>query len=140
VAAAAEEHVLLSLAQLVMAASVRASGDLGGVSPVQLRALTALRRLGEANLVQLAEEMRITVSTTSRLVDRLVAAGWVHREPSPRNRREVLVTLTDSGRQLLRQYDERRIELLEECLRRVPAERYDRVLEALGDLAQVGRP
>ena len=69
-----QEHVLLALARMAMDASVRASGELGGLSPVQLRALTALRRLAEANLAQLAEEMGVTVSTTSRLVDRLVIA------------------------------------------------------------------
>src|SRR5690349_21662073 len=76
VATGAEDHVLLALARMAMDASVRASGELGGLSPVQLRALTALRQVGEANLAQLAEEMGVTVSTTSRLVDRLVTADW----------------------------------------------------------------
>src|SRR4051794_41193555 len=93
---------------MAMDASVRASGELGGLSPVQLRALTALRRLAEANLAQLAEEMGVTVSTTSRLVDRLVSADWVHRASSPHNRREIRLTLTESGKRLLRRYDKRR--------------------------------
>src|SRR4051812_15099158 len=96
---------------MAMDASVRASGDLGGLSPVQLRALTALRQLAEANLAQLAEEMGVTVSTTSRLVDRLVSADWVHRASSPHNRREIRLTLTESGKRLLRRYDKRRVEL-----------------------------
>jgi DNA-binding MarR family transcriptional regulator len=132
-----QEHVLLALARMAMDASVRASGELGGLSPVQLRALTALRQLGEANLAQLAEEMGVTVSTTSRLVDRLVTADWVHRSPSPHNRREISLTLTEGGKRLLRRYDRRRVELLRECLQRVPAERQDAVLGALADLAHV---
>ena len=52
-----EEHVLLAIARMAMDASVRASGEVGGLSPVQLRALTALRWLGDANLAQLADEM-----------------------------------------------------------------------------------
>src|SRR4051794_1333377 len=106
-----------------MDASVRASADIGGVSPVQLRALTALRRRGEVNLAQLAEEMGITVSTGSRLVDRLVSSDWVHRTTSVANRREISLTLTESGKRLLRRYDKRRVSLLKECLERVPAER-----------------
>src|SRR4051794_41830246 len=93
---------------MAMDASVRASGELGGLSPVQLRALTALRQLAEANLVQLAEEMGVTVSTTSRLVDRLVSADWVHRTSSPHNRREIRLTLTESGKRLLRRDGQRR--------------------------------
>ena len=132
-----EEHVLLAVARMVMDASVRASGELGGLSPVQLRALTALRQLAEANLAQLAEEMGVTVSTTSRLVDRLVTADWVHRAPSPNNRREISLTLTESGKRLLRRYDRRRVELLKECLERLPGDRQEAVLHALADLAHV---
>jgi DNA-binding MarR family transcriptional regulator len=134
-----EEHVLLALARLAMDVSVRASEDLGGVSPVQLRALTALRQRGAANLAQLAEEMGVTVSTTSRLVDRLVSVDWVVRGPSPHNRREISLALSDSGEQLLRRYDTRRVELLQECLGRVPAERHDAVVAALAELAHVAR-
>ena len=135
-ATVSEEAVLLAVARMAMDASVRASGELGGLSPVQLRALTALRQLAEANLAQLAEEMGVTVSTTSRLVDRLVAADWVHRAPSPHNRREIRLTLTDGGKRLLRRYDRRRVELLKEYLERLPAERQETVLQALADLTQ----
>jgi DNA-binding MarR family transcriptional regulator len=129
-----EDDVLLALARMSMDASVRASEDVGGVSPVQLRALTALRRKGEPNLAQLAEDIGITVSTASRLVDRLVTAGWVHRAPSASNRREVSLTLTDTGKRLLRRYDQRRVALMREFLKRVPAERRGAVLAALAEL------
>ncbi len=133
----AEDHVLLAVVRLAMDASVRATAELGSMSPVQLRALTALRKLGEANLAQLSEEMGVTVSTTSRLVDRLVAAGWAHRGPSPNNRREISLTLSEAGRRLLQRYDERRVELMRECLHRLPAERQEAVLESLADFAGV---
>jgi DNA-binding MarR family transcriptional regulator len=137
VTTSSEEHVLLALARMAMDASVRASGELGGLSPVQLRALTVLRQLGVAKLAQLAEEMGVTVSTTSRLVDRLVGADWVHRTPSPHNRREISLTLTVAGKRLLRRYDTRRVELLKECLERVPGDRQKAVLDALAELVQV---
>ena len=129
-----EDDVLLALARLSMDASVRASEDVGGVSPVQLRALTALRQKREPNLAQLAEDIGITVSTGSRLVGRLVTAGWVHRAPSESNRREVSLTLTDTGKRLLRRYDRRRVALMREFLERVPAERRGAVLAALAEL------
>ena len=132
-----EDSVLLALARLAIDASVRASADLGGVSPVQLRALTALRQMRQANLAQLATEMGVTVSTASRMVDRLVAVDWVDRGASPHNRREIRLTLTDAGKRLLRQYDKRRVDLLRECLRRVPADRRDHVVAALAELAHV---
>jgi DNA-binding MarR family transcriptional regulator len=85
----ADDEVLLALARTIMGISTGAADRLGGISVVQLRALTVLRGLGTASLGELAEVMGVTVSTTSRLVDRLVAAGLVRREPSPANRRQL---------------------------------------------------
>jgi DNA-binding MarR family transcriptional regulator len=137
VSTSSDDTVLVALARLVMDVSVRATAELGTLSPVQLRALTALRKFGEANLGQLSEEMGVTVSTTSRLVDRLVAADWVHRGPSPNNRREISLTLSDPGKRLLRRFDERRVILLRECLHRIPADRRRAVLSALAELTGV---
>src|SRR4051794_41568063 len=87
----AQDQTLLLLARAVMGISTRAADRLGGLSVVQLRALTVLRELGTANLGRLAEGLDVTVSTTSRLVDRLVAAHLVERRPRPRARREIQV-------------------------------------------------
>jgi DNA-binding MarR family transcriptional regulator len=134
------DEALLAVARLAMDASVRAADDLGGLSPVQLRALTALRMANGANLATLAEEMGVTVSTASRLVDRLVAAEWVHRRPSPDSRREISLTLTASGKALLRRFDDRRVLRLRECLDRLAADRQEAVIEALAEFTAVVHP
>jgi DNA-binding MarR family transcriptional regulator len=134
-AARPTDEALLAVVRLVMDVSVRAAADLGGLSPVQLRALTVLRSASGANLATLSEAMGITVSTGSRLVDRLVAAGWVRREAAPHTRREVSLTLTDDGVDLLSRYDDRRLADLRAHLARVPAERRSAVADALGELA-----
>src|SRR4051794_41669180 len=79
-----QDQTLLLLARAVMGISTRAADRLGELSVVQLRALTVLRELGTANLGRLAEALDVTVSTTSRLVDRLGAAGLAERRPPPR--------------------------------------------------------
>lgn len=129
------DEVLLALARLVMDVSVRAADEMGGLSPVQLRALTLLRSSSGANLATLAEAMGVAVSTASRLVDRLTAADWVHRRPAPHTRREVSLTLTEVGEDLLRRYDDRRLADLRDCLAQVPSDRRAAVADALGDLA-----
>ena len=134
------DESLLTVARLVMDVSVRAADDVGGLSPVQLRALTALRRNSGANLAQLAEEMGVTVSTASRLVDRLVAADWVHRRPSASNRREISLSLSSAGKDVLRRYDDRRVGRLHECLDQVAPDRREAVIEALRELVHVVRP
>jgi DNA-binding MarR family transcriptional regulator len=127
----AQDQTLLLLARAVMGISTRAADRLGELSVVQLRALTVLHELGTANLGQLAEGLDVTVSTTSRLVDRLVSAGLVERRPSPRTRREIELRVSPSGNETLERYDALRLEGLRTGLDRLPATRRDDVLAAL---------
>jgi DNA-binding MarR family transcriptional regulator len=111
----AADEALLALARMVTGVSTRAADRLGTLSVVQLRALTVVHRLGPSNLGRLAHELAVTVSTASRLVDRLVAAGLVDRRPSPQSRREVALSLTEAGRDALERYDELRLQDLQAC-------------------------
>lgn len=133
------DEALLAFARIAMDASVRAADVIGDLSPVQLRALTALQEYGPSNLAQLAEEMGVTVSTASRLVDRLVGADWVHRRQAAHNRREISLTLTSRGKTLLRRYDDERVARLQECLARLAADRQDVVVSALEEFVKAAR-
>jgi DNA-binding MarR family transcriptional regulator len=104
-----DDEALLALARTVVGISTRAADQLGGVSVVQLRALTVLCELGTANLGQLAEEMGVALSTASRLVDRLVRADLVERRPSPRTRREIELVVSKTGLATLDRYDDLRL-------------------------------
>ena len=129
------DGVLLELARAVVGVSTRAASELGSVSVVQLRALTVLRRGPDASLAQLARGVGGSVSTTSRLVDRLVAAGLAERRPSPASRRAVCLRLTPAGERLLDRYDGLRLGELRAALDAVPGERRPDVLAALGEFA-----
>ena len=123
------DEALLLLARTVVGVSTSAADRLG-ISGVQLRALTVLRSLGPASLRNLAEAMGITVSTTSRLVDRLVAAGLVERRPSPRSRRELALVIAPAGQAALDAYDESRLTGLRALLDRLPGTARDDVVAA----------
>jgi DNA-binding MarR family transcriptional regulator len=45
----------------------------------------------------LAARLRVTPGGLTRIADRLVARGWIERDQSPDNRREVRLTLTSTG-------------------------------------------
>jgi DNA-binding MarR family transcriptional regulator len=128
--------VLLRLARTVIGISTRAADRLGGVSVVQLRALTVLStEEGGANLGRLAAGMGVTVSTASRLVDRLVRAGLLDRRPSPVSRREVSLALTPAGRELLERYDGLRLQSLRAGLAELPTDARPHVARALATYA-----
>ena len=63
--------------------------------------LAALRRAGSPYQLspgRLLKETLVTSGTMTNRVDRLAARGFVERLPDPRDRRGVLVRLTDAGR------------------------------------------
>ena len=117
-----DDETLLGLARTVMGISTAAADRLGDISVVQLRALTVLRSLGTATLGELAGGMNVTVSTTSRLVDRLVTAGLVRRETSPQSRRELALRVAPDGDAVLNRYDEHRLDALRAALGRLPSD------------------
>jgi DNA-binding MarR family transcriptional regulator len=132
---APEDDVLLQLARTVVGLSARAADQLGRISVVQLRALTVLRGLGGTSLGRLAAGMGVAPSTASRLVDRLVAAGLAVREPAPHSRRELVLTVTGRGQEVLDRYDGLRLAELRTLLDALPPERREPVLTALAEFS-----
>ncbi|AKA35825.1 MAG: MarR family transcriptional regulator [Muricauda sp.] len=58
-----------------------------------------------ANLSTLNERMVTKMSNTTRLVDKLINKGYVHRTICKANRRKVEITLTDKGDRALAKID-----------------------------------
>ncbi len=73
----------------------------GNISIPQYTLLGFLNQSTGLNMSQLAELMRHTTPATTGLVDRLVEAGLVERFSHPKDRRQVLVRITDKGRELV---------------------------------------
>lgn len=65
-----------------------------GLSSAQWRLLFALKRLGAATQVRLAQHLEIEPISVSRLVDRAEEAGWVRRDADATDRRIKVVALT----------------------------------------------
>jgi DNA-binding MarR family transcriptional regulator len=79
----------------------RAIEELGAMlPPAQVRALLAIEGADGLNVTGLARILCASPSATSRLCDRLVAAGLVTRVPAAASRREIRLGLTESGQRL----------------------------------------
>jgi DNA-binding MarR family transcriptional regulator len=72
-----------------------------GLATSQFAALRIIGGRDDYRVGDLAREAAITVGASSKVVDRLEAAGWVSRRPNPANRRSSLLALTAAGRRLL---------------------------------------
>ena len=95
-------EVTLTASRALVGVVARTLADvLEVVTLPQFRMLVVLCDEGPLRSGALSERLGIHQSTLTRLADRLVAQGWVRREPNAESRREVLVDLTDAGRELV---------------------------------------
>ncbi|MFC8202247.1 MarR family transcriptional regulator [Streptomyces sp. NPDC057298] len=101
------------------------------VSASQLRVLFILEHNDGINLRTLTDRLASTAPSTSRLCDRLQAAGLVERAVSPANRREVRLHLSSRGHAFLVDLRARREEALRAVLDQMPAARRTALMEGL---------
>ena len=72
-----------------------------GLNPNQLSALAVLLNSGDQLMGELAAQEKVRPPSMTRIVNSLEARGFVARRPDPRDHRHCLVSLTESGRQVL---------------------------------------
>lgn len=74
-----------------------------GLTPQQHQALLIVRAAppGGATVGHIAERLILKPHSASGLIDRLVAQHLVHRGPSPTDKRQAILTLTDEAHHLL---------------------------------------
>ncbi|MBN9644323.1 MarR family winged helix-turn-helix transcriptional regulator [Corynebacterium mendelii] len=92
------------LLRLTRAVSSDISANLAqfGLEPWQFDVLATLRRVGEAVTARrLAESTMVSQPALTNRVDKLVSKGWVFRTVDPNNRRQVLISLSPEGTELL---------------------------------------
>jgi DNA-binding MarR family transcriptional regulator len=105
----------------------------------QFRALVVLASRGPQTAGALAAALGVHASTATRMCDRLVAKGFVDRDVSATNRREVHLELTRSGRRLVDVVTKRRRKEIARVIERVPRAQREaliQILHAFGEAAE----
>lgn len=82
------------------------------LNPNQLSAMAVLLNSGDQLMGELAAQERVQPPSMTRIVNSLEGRGYVVRRPDPRDHRQCLVSLSDSGRQVLLANRKRRDEWL----------------------------
>lgn len=118
----------------LVALSARSIAASGGVTLPQFRMLVVLEA-GQMNLRGLAAALDVAPSTATRMVDRLVDSGLVLRSVPASDRREISLTLTNSGRHTVRTVTERRRRDLRRIVDEIPRNRRAAVARAMTDFA-----
>lgn len=114
------DAVLRASRALVGIAAASMSGIDDIVTVPQFRVLVIIFSRGPSNLAAVADELEVNRSNASRICDRLIKAGLLQRRESSVDRRQVTLTLTAPGRQLVERVNRRRRSAIERVLRDMP--------------------
>jgi DNA-binding MarR family transcriptional regulator len=121
-----EEQVdaILLAAQALVGVTAQSVAEVEEVVTLpQLRVLMLVASRGALNLNALAQAMGVHPSNATRACDRLVAAGLLRRRESSVDRRNLVLSLTDSGQQLVDAMVQRRRRAIAGVLEQVPPAR-----------------
>lgn len=109
----------------------------------QWHLLSVLRRYPGIAQARAAEIMEVQPITLSRQLERMERAGWVRREPDPRDRRANKVYLTDKVIGIMQQMQAETLRFREELVAGFSAEEHRQFLSYLtrirGNLQQIMR-
>jgi DNA-binding MarR family transcriptional regulator len=108
-----------------------------GLAVQQFRALGYVQRRPGDSLSNLADYLGLSLAASSRLIDSLVNKKLVRRVAVPSNRRKVQLTPTPRGQRILAEIGEWTQSQLTVRLKEIPAEKRRRIIEAVGDLAEI---
>ncbi|MFI7128882.1 MarR family winged helix-turn-helix transcriptional regulator [Nonomuraea sp. NPDC050153] len=104
----------------------------------QFRLLVIISVHGPMKLVALAEQLAVNPSTALRMVDRLTAAELVTRNVNPRDRREILIDLTENGHRIVAEVTARRRQEIADVVRRLAPEQRAALVEAMRAFSAAG--
>ena len=91
---------------------------------------------GSRTVTSLGEELNLTASAVTQMVNRLQDANLVLRLEDPVDRRIKHIALTEKARNLMRSRQERRITRMQKILETVPTERQQNMAEVLRELIE----
>ncbi|KDF02069.1 hypothetical protein Y900_024850 [Mycolicibacterium aromaticivorans JS19b1 = JCM 16368] len=110
-------------------------GPSEAVTVPQLRVLVMIDTQGPLNLASVAAALDISPSNASRICDRLIKAGFLHRQDSAADRRNISLALTTEGRQLVRKMNRHRRRAITRALRAMSATERQSVVNAMDTFA-----
>jgi len=109
-------------------------------SPETLAVLQHLARTGPLTVSEAARHFGRALSAVSELVDRIEANGWIARSPDGRDRRRVLLWLTDAGEAVLqRSQSVLSLEALDAAMTRLTPAQREQLVAGLRDVVDAAR-
>jgi DNA-binding MarR family transcriptional regulator len=127
----------LNSAAIHLLRGMRAVDRASGLTPARLSALSVLVFGGPCTLGQLARTEDVSGPTMTRIVDGLVALGLASRDDHPDSARQVLISATGAGLDLMHEAAQLRLDVIVAALRWLPTTERRAIVEASGALREL---
>ena len=126
-------HLVWMSRPLMQAAEVCVEAGLEGTGlTVRMRAvLEILHRHGAQTVPDIANKLEINRQYVQVMCNEVLAAGFVEQRENPRHKRSTLLTLTDTGRDLIKEIISREMMLLDEIGSALQADDISKALEVV---------
>ena len=126
-------HLVWMSRPLMQAAEVCVEAGLEGTGlTVRMRAvLEILYRHGAQTVPDIANKLEINRQYVQVMCNEVLAAGFVEQRENPRHKRSTLLTLTDTGRDLIKEIISREMMLLDEIGSALQADDISKALEVV---------
>jgi DNA-binding MarR family transcriptional regulator len=118
---------------------LRQTRPLGDLTIAQISAMQSLEAAGALTPRELAEAERVQPPTITRIIARLEERGLIQRTPHPTDGRQVILSPSPAGRQLLAEYQRVRDEWLAKRVSRLTAEERSTLHRAAEILTRIAK-
>lgn len=108
--------------------------ELHHLTQAEFRCLRLFGTDENLNNKQIAERMKLSPSRLTRIIDGLVKKGYINREIDPNDRRNMRVTLSRKGKQLVRQLNKAYIDIHNEILEDIDVSQHEPLITAMDHL------
>lgn len=130
---------VLTASRLLIAVSARSIAAVDdSITLPQFRLLVLLHSRGPQKVTALAEALGVYPSSVTRAIDRLLATGLVDRQVNPESRREMQISLTRTGRRVVREVTGHRKREIAQIIERMPVTHRRGLVRALTAFSQAG--
>jgi DNA-binding MarR family transcriptional regulator len=125
---------LLQIALLIQDDLARYFAD-SALTPARTHLLWELNRLGPSTQQALATTLKVSPRNITGLVDALEAAGFVIRRSHPRDRRAILVMLTEQGSQTIAEMTHERAQIASALIASMSSDQVEQLRQGLDTVA-----
>lgn len=134
-----DADAVLAACRVLVALSAQSIAAVADVADVaQVRTLVVISSRGPVSLGELAAAANLHITKASRLCDRMVVMGLIHRADDPADRRQLTLTLTPKGERVVRTVMAHRRAVIKPILARLSTQRRAQLVAVLQDFAAAG--